>query len=392
MTFYFDTRCLSTAPQKHKYSQIANHKKTHPFVLSCTFVPNAKPMKLLKPLLFSICCSFALVPAKAQLSNIAFGSCGSQNHPLPIFYEVVKRQPELFIFLGDNIYGDTKSMATLRRKYNKLGNKPSFKHLAKHVPIIATWDDHDYGQNDAGKEYPFKAQSKKIFLDFFKEPKNSARYDHEGIYTAYYYTENERTVQVILLDNRTFRDKLKRYNGEFDQDKRYFYKLDYAPHTDTTTTFLGEEQWAWLEAELRKPADLRIIGSGSQFGIEFNGYEAWANFPHEQKRMLELIKETRAEGVVFISGDVHYAELSKLEYPGLYPIYDLTASGLSSTWGFATPNVNRIAGPVMQNHFGRIGILWQQDDPTIMFEVWDVDGNKPIDKTIRLSDLKFEGE
>jgi alkaline phosphatase D len=107
---------------------------------------------------------------------------------------------------------------------------------------------------------------------------------------------------------------------------------------------LGAEQWLWLEAELAKPADLRLICSGSQFSIEYNGYEAWANFPYEQKRMLELIKKARANGVIFLTGDVHYAEISKLEEPGLYPIYDVTASGITSTWDFATLNKNRIEG------------------------------------------------
>ncbi|MFM8759872.1 MAG: alkaline phosphatase D family protein, partial [Methylophilaceae bacterium] len=97
-------------------------------------------------------------------------------------------------------------------------------------------------------------------------------------------------MQIILLDNRTFRDNLLPYRGEVKNDPRYKYELDYAPHTSKDSTLLGEAQWQWLEQELRKPADLRIIGSSTQFSIEFNGYEAWANFPHEQARMLNLIK------------------------------------------------------------------------------------------------------
>ncbi len=107
-------------------------------------------------------------PEHTNSFTIAFGSCGSQEHPLPIFDEVVKRQPDLFIFLGDNIYGDTKDMDVLRQKYRQLGNKPSYQNLKKHTEIIATWDDHDYGQNDAGKHYPHKEVSKQIFLEFFE--------------------------------------------------------------------------------------------------------------------------------------------------------------------------------------------------------------------------------
>lgn len=330
------------------------------------------------------------VYSQAVVSKIAFGSCGSQDNPLPIFDVVVKHKPDLFIFLGDNLYGDTRNMDDLREDYATLGAKQSFQNLKKNVPIIATWDDHDYGKNDAGRHYPFKAESKEIFLEFFNEPKDSERRKHEGIYTSYMYETNGKKLQIILVDNRTFRDDLKFYTGQYKSDKRYFYHLDYAPHTDTTKTFLGEEQWKWLEGELSKPADLRIIGSGTQFGIEFNGYEAWANMPHEQKRFLNLIKKTRANGVMFITGDVHYAEISKLTEPDLYPIYDVTSSGLSSTWKFACPNINRIEGPIMENHFGLISVDWNAPDPKVKMEIWDVKDEQRIEKTINLSEISFK--
>ena len=110
--------------------------------------------------------------------KIAFGSCGKQTHPLPIFHEVIKQNPNLFIFLGDNIYGDTHDMDVLKKKYQELGAKGSYQHLIQNTEVLATWDDHDYGQNDAGKHYPRKVESKEIFLEFFKEPQNSERYKH----------------------------------------------------------------------------------------------------------------------------------------------------------------------------------------------------------------------
>lgn len=106
-------------------------------------------------------------PAQPMVYKVAFGSCAHQDHPLPIFHDVVKKQPDLFIFLGENIYGDTQDMAELRQKYNQLGSKPSYQELKKHVEIAATWGDHDYGENDGGKNYPRKRESKNIFLDFF---------------------------------------------------------------------------------------------------------------------------------------------------------------------------------------------------------------------------------
>ena len=227
-------------------------------------------------------------------TRIAFGSCGSQNNELPIFNTVALHQPDLFIFLGDNIYGDTEDMQVLRNKYNQLGNKQSYINMKNNTSILATWDDHDYGWNDAGKYYEYKQESKEIFLDFFEEPITSTRRQHPGIYHSEIYTINDKTLQIILLDNRTFRSNLLEYGGEVDDDDRYTYSLDYAPHTNSDSTLLGNEQWIWLEKELQKNADLRLICSGTQFGIEYNGYEAWANFPHEQQKFIDLIKQTNA--------------------------------------------------------------------------------------------------
>lgn len=352
----------------------------------------------MKKIIFSVLITLLLVTctqqpkeaAKNKITKIAFGSCGHQTHELPVFDVIVRHKPDLFIFLGDNIYGDTKDMDVLKAQYQQLASKPTFQNLKKNVDILATWDDHDFGLNDVGRHYSKKEESKKIFLNFFDEPKNSDRWKHKGIYTSYIKNIDGKKLQIILLDNRTFRDNLKQYNGEVKSDMRYFYHLDYTPHTSKDSTFLGEQQWKWLKGELQKPADVRLIGSGSQFSIEYNGYESWANFPHEQQRFLDLIKETKANGVVFITGDVHYAEISKLKEPDLYPIYDVTSSGLSSTWYFATPNKNRIEGPIMENHFGLLTIDWSKNNPTIKAEIWDVKDNQRIGYTIGLDEISFK--
>ena len=321
--------------------------------------------------------------------KIAFGSCGKQTHPLPIFYEVVKQNPDVFIFLGDNIYGDTHDMDVLKKKYQELGAKESYQHLIKHTEVLATWDDHDYGQNDAGKHYPYKVESKEIFLEFFKEPKNSERYKHKGIYHSVYKEAGNKIIQIILLDNRTFRDDLVRFPKGQKIPGRFFYRPDYLPHTDDSEAFLGEEQWSWLEGELRKKADFRIIASGSQFSHEYNEYESWTNFPHEQERLIQLINKTKANHLLFVSGDVHYAEVSKFKHPDCYPIYDVTSSGLSSTWRFATPNKNRLEGPIMENHFGLLSVNFEHDDPFVLTEVWDIRGNQRVEFSIPLSEISF---
>lgn len=335
-------------------------------------------------------CMLMACSEKPAVTKIAFGSCGYQDEPQPVLSIAADEKPAAFIFLGDNIYGDTDNMDTLRNKYTRWMAGTDFKKLSASTAVYATWDDHDYGRNDAGVHYPFKKESKEIFLQFFKEPAESERRKHEGIYKTEYIRQGDKTIQVLLLDVRSFRNDLLLYDTLTKLPREhYFYTPDYKPHTSSDSTLLGSAQWAWLEQELAKPADLRLICSGSQFSIEYNGYEAWANFPHEQKKMLELIKKTKAEGVIFLTGDVHYAEISRLQEPGLYPIYDVTASGITSTWDFATLNKNRIEGPVMDNHFGLLTIEWQKD-PVIKMEIIDKYKNSRIEYTIHKSDITFK--
>ena len=96
----------------------------------------------------------------ATISRIAFGSCSTQDEPQGILRTVLEWKPELFIYMGDNIYGDTRDMRVLQQRYDTLGRRPEFQQLRAAVPLIATWDDHDYGENDAGREYPLKKESK----------------------------------------------------------------------------------------------------------------------------------------------------------------------------------------------------------------------------------------
>ena len=326
---------------------------------------------------------------EAPVTRIAFGSCGHQDDPQPVLGIAAEQKPDAFIFLGDNIYGDTDNMDTLRAKYQRLGAKPEYQQLAAATKIFATWDDHDYGRNDSGKWYPYKEESKNIFMEFFKEPDSSERRKHAGIYKTEYIKAGDKTIQVLMLDVRSFRSDLRLYQkGDTLPYGGFFYTPDYYPQTSPDSTLLGAGQWAWLEAELKKPADLRLIGSGSQFSIEYNGYEAWANFPHEQKKLLNLIRSTKASHVMFLSGDVHYAEISRINEEGLYPIYDVTASGITSTWSFATQNKNRIEGPVMDNHFGLLTVTWESD-PQIRMEIIDKYRNSRIEYTINASEISF---
>ncbi len=324
------------------------------------------------------------VKTKTNLSKIAFGSCSKQDKEQPILSTVLIKEPDLFIYLGDNIYADTRDLEVFRAKYEMLAAKREFQELRSNCMILATWDDHDFGDNDAGRHYPMKAESKELFLDFWKEPKNSDRRKHKGIYHSLLFGDEEKRVQVILLDTRTFRDDLSLSGA----DKQW--KNDYKPNTNPDSTFLGNEQWQWLEQQFQVPAKIRIIASSNQFSHEYNGYESWTNVPHEQQKMLDLIKKTKANGVVFISGDVHWGELSKMNNEGGYPIFDITSSGITEDWESVEPNKNRLGDVVRDNNFGMIIIDWTMPDPQLTFQLFDINATPRVEYKIKLSALTFQ--
>lgn len=254
--------------------------------------------------------------------RIAFGSCARQDLEQPIWSAIGAENPDLFLFIGDNIYGDTDDPALLREKYRLLGAIPQFASLRRRVPILSTWDDHDYGRNDAGREYPMKVQSQDIFLDFFEVPEDSPRRRQEGVYHADLREWQGLKIQSILLDTRYFRSPLLKG------------KAGNVPNASPDATILGAAQWAWLEEQLMQPADLRIIASSIQFLAADHAYEKWQNFPLEYQRMLKLIAKTGAEGVIFISGDRHLGEISALTQSVVpYPLFDLTSSGMTDPLG-----------------------------------------------------------
>ena len=232
-------------------------------------------------------------------AKVAFGSFSKVNKPQPILNTIAVLKPDVFIYLGDSIYADEqnglefegkdeKGLPRFVARYKQLGAKKEFQNLKSSTKLIATWDDHDYGKNDAGKEYIFKEDSKKVFLNFWEEPKESPRWTRPGVYTSYYYKSPGKSLQIIVLDTRTFRDEL------------IVSKKHYVPNQDPAATILGKAQWLWLEQQLKIPADMRIIGSSIQFGHESNGYESWTNFPHQRQKMLNLIKKQRLK-VSFLS-------------------------------------------------------------------------------------------
>lgn len=324
------------------------------------------------------------------LNTIAFGSCARQDKSQPIWDAIIRKNPDLFLFLGDNIYGDTVDMKVLEKKYQELASKPGYQRLLETCPVLSTWDDHDYGKNDAGVEYAMKRESERIFMDFFDIPQESARRNRSGIYGSYLFGPRGKRLQVILLDTRYFKDTSGRKKNTMPEEQKKQKNIVgwYLPSDNTSSTLLGADQWQWLEGELKEEADIRIICSSVQLVAYEKGMESWGNYPHERQRMFDLIQETEANGVFFVSGDVHFSELSR-STEGAYPLYDFTCSGMThhnKAWSQAVNNF-RIGDAYAGKNAGIIEIGWDAPDPTIHFRTIAEDGQIMIHQQVNKSEL-----
>lgn len=305
---------------------------------------------------------------RVPTTRIAFGSCCREQKSAPIFASIAKTKPSMFVFLGDNIYGDSTNMSVLRNKYATLGKKRSYQSLERICPILATWDDHDMGANDAGREYPKKDESKKLMLDFFKEPADSPRWNHAGVYDAQIVSLDGVRVQFILLDTRWFRSPLKRSG---------LIVKSYVPDKDPHTTILGAAQWKWLEEQLQQPADLRIIASSIQVISNKHRFEKWGNFPHERERLLDLIDRAGASKTIIISGDRHHASIHAIKLKS-GTLYDVTASALNQSGnpsGDDHRNPYIVAKPYDNPNFGVIQIRGKGDERSLRLEILSENAN-----------------
>jgi alkaline phosphatase D len=333
----------------------------------------------------------ALVPAslsaqsRPPLTRIAFGSCADQAKPQPIWDAILAYHPELFIFAGDNVYGDfnTADADNLRRAYELASTIPGYVRLRQTVDHLAVWDDHDYGINDGGGDFPHKAVSKQLFLDFWKVPSDDIRRARDGIYDAHIIGPPGMRVQVILLDLRWFRSPLKPSDQRGAPGKER-----YVPDPDPAKTMLGPLQWAWLADQLSKPAEIRLIVSSTQVLAAGHGWERWGNFPLERQKLIDTIRQSGAKGVVLLSGDRHVGAIYRETPLDHYPIYELTSSGLNMVyWAANEPGPNRVGALYPAANFGVVDIDWWER--RILLALRDEGGNSRRSVALSFDDLQI---
>lgn len=259
-----------------------------------------------------------------ELLTLGFGSCLHQDRSMDILKTIEKKELDLFMFIGDNVYGDQKDgeLDKLIRTYEQQFN--NLEGFLKNVRTEFIWDDHDFGLNDGGSNYRYKDRSKELFLETWKIPSKDIRRLRDGLYFDKIINKNGLKVQLIFLDNRSFKSEWK-LTDEFNKEGKERYVEDFDPDK----TLLGKKQWQWLKDRLNEKSDIKFILSSLQVLSLGHGWESWDKFPLEREKLFNLIDESGVSNLFILSGDRHRGGFYRLKTNDNNIINEFTSSSLN---------------------------------------------------------------
>lgn len=301
----------------------------------------------------------APAPGARRDLTLAFGSCAriAEDAVQPIWDAVLQARPDLFLWLGDNIYAETGDADTLDREYARQRAVPAFQPVGRSVPQLAIWDDNDYGPNDGDRTSPLREASLGAFRRWWANPGYGLD-EAPGVF----FQQSFGALDLFCLDDRYWRDPNDRPDGP-------------------GKTLLGQAQRDWLLAGLKASrAVFKLVACGCGWSTAKGAEgDAWSAFLHERNTLFDAIRDAAIEGVVLLSGDTHVGELNVIPWSaqGGYDFYDLVSSPLAqrTSRSWLTRHPEQRVRPV---HFASANFGWIRieygDDPRLQFSVVDPQG------------------
>lgn len=236
-----------------------------------------------------------------------------------ILDHIYRQQPDLMLWLGDNVYlreVDWNTRTGIMQRYTHTRSLPELQPLLGSIHHYAIWDDHDFGPNNSDRSFGMKPVTLEAFRLFWGNPYFGID-GQPGITSSFEWAD----MHFFLLDNRYHRSPNDRVSGE--------------------RALLGDAQLQWLiDALVASQAPFKFVVIGGQVLNPVLGYESYATYGAERERLLSALQQENIPGVIFLSGDRHRSEISKLERRGTYPLYDITISPLTAGTYPASRNDN----------------------------------------------------
>ncbi|MCX7892837.1 MAG: alkaline phosphatase D family protein [Burkholderiales bacterium] len=315
---------------------------------------------------------------------VAFGSCAYLNDPysrpgrpwgegFQVFDAIAAKSPDFMLWLGDNVYfrePEWTSPEGMSARYRAYREAPELARLWTATSHIAIWDDHDYGPNDSDASFVGKGWALDTFRRYWPNP-TAGLPGVPGIFTQVSFGD----VDFFLLD-----DRFHRYPNRY-------------PDVPAKTMW-GAAQLEWLkQALLTSRATFKVVANGSQFWNRASRFEGLYQFPADQKALADWLAAERIPGVVFLSGDRHFASLLRIERPGTYPLYEFTASPLTA--GLANPSREERENPdlvpgtfTLARNFGMLRFTGPREARRLAFELYDSDGKMLWQRSVGAGELR----
>jgi alkaline phosphatase D len=299
-----------------------------------------------------------------------------------IFQHMAESGADFMLWGGDNWYyrePDFDSISGLWYRVQRDRATPDLQKLLAAMPNYATWDDHDYGSNDANRSYELKDETLEIFKSYWANP-SWGEAGNPGVYGKFFWGD----AVFFLMDDRTYRDD---------------DKLD-ASATREMKTQYGARQREWLKQSLLAAQTLRhftwkFIVTGGQVITDFGGAsETFGHYPDERADLLDFIKQHKITGVVFLSGDVHFTELAKKKLTDTQWVYELTSSPLSSSsWpADRSPRKDdpqRVEGTIVTDqNYCVLSLHGPKEDRVLTIACYDKTNAKRWERDIHAAELK----
>ncbi len=287
-----------------------------------------------------------------------------------ILTDMFNKDADFMVWLGDNTYlreADWYSKTGIYQRYTHTRSLDELQPILASTHHYATWDDHEFGPNNSNRSFVAKETTLQAFKDFWANPSYGIN-GKPGVTTYFEWGD----AAFFMMDNRYYRTPENRKTGD--------------------RQILGDEQIEWLiDGLTTTDAEFKFVCLGGQFLNTTPIGENHSTFPEERIKILNLIEKEGIEGVIFLTGDIHRTELTKLDRYRNYPLYEFTLSPLTagpSTWDKPINNHRVDNTLVQERNYGIFEITGPRKDRKLKCSVYNSNGELKWTYEINASDLK----
>lgn len=287
----------------------------------------------------------------AALQKVAFVCCNSNPTEPSSWENLSKTHPDLIVFAGNTVHSVRLDEKPLHRQYQKLDQNPAYRVLRETTPILATWDDLDYGLRFGDSNYPDRTESRNHFLNYWAPEKIQEQRNEKGVEDAVIVGPKGQRIQIIMLDVRFYASAWKEAPG-----KPQTFEKNWSP----SASLLGGPQWQWLSKQLKKPAEFRIIVSPLQVGANTSAPNRWGLLPLQRQQLFDTIRNANAKNTIILSGNRNFGSFAKVDLKNFGPLYDMTVGPLNGPTSPPEEDFHYIGKPLQESNFGLLEMDWKK--------------------------------